>query len=99
MFIKYNGRKYIIRRVDCMVAKTKCMNIDVTERDYERIKHFADVTGKSVSSLVLDAVWAQMEYHDDLRDIEEYEKQVSDGTLVTYSWSEVQKRAGLCGTN
>jgi hypothetical protein len=71
------------------------MNIRIAENDYIKIKQFADFNGKSISSLMLDAVWNMIEYHDDLCDIEEYEKDKYDGTLVTCTWAEVKDSAGL----
>jgi len=82
-----------------MVTKTKHMNIRVAESEYDKIKQFADFNGKSISALILDAVWEQIEYYEDTKDIEEYEKAKADGTLVTHSWAEVKARAGLCDTN
>jgi len=82
-----------------MVAKSKHMNIRVAENDYKKIKQFADFNGKSISALMLDAVWEQIEYQEDLSDIEEYEKEKESGTLVTHSWTEVRKGAGLCHTD
>ena len=82
-----------------MVAKTKHMNIRIAENDYNKIKQFAEFNGKSISALMLDAVWEQMEYQEDLRDIEEYEKEKANGTLITHSWEEVRKGAGLCRIN
>ena len=78
-----------------MLAKTKHMNIRVSESDYNAIKQFADFNGKSISALMLDAVWDLMEYQEDLRDFEEYEKDKKDGTLITHSWADVKKGAGL----
>jgi hypothetical protein len=77
------------------MAKTKHMNIRIAENDYIIIKQFADFNGKSISSLMLDAVWELIEYHDDLCDIEEYEKEKENGTLTTHTWAEVKKSAGL----
>ena len=77
------------------MAKTKHMNIRIAESDYEKIKQFADFNGKSISALMLDAVWEQIEYQDDLCDIEEYETEKAAGTLITHSWAEVKKGAGL----
>ena len=82
-----------------MVAKTKHMDMNiqvtVTESDYEAIKQFADFNGKSISALVLDAIWEQIEYWEDLKAIEEYEEEKANGTLVTYSMQEVKERLGL----
>lgn len=79
-----------------MVVKTKQMNIRVPETDYRKIKQFADFNGKSISSLMLDAVREIIEYQEDLSDIEEYEKEKELGTLKTHSWADVKKGAGLC---
>jgi hypothetical protein len=76
-----------------MLTKTKHMNIRIAESEYEEIKRFAEFNGKSVSALMLEAVWEMMEYQEDLRDFEEYEKE--NETLETSSWEEVRERLGL----
>ena len=73
-----------------MIPKTKHMNIRIAENDYEKIKQFADFNGKSISALMLDAIWEQIEYQEDLNDIAEYEKEKADGTLVTVSWKDLK---------
>ncbi|MCL1787835.1 MAG: DUF6290 family protein [Defluviitaleaceae bacterium] len=78
-----------------MLAKTRHMNIRVAESDYKKIKQFAEFNGKSVSSLMLDAIWEQMEYQEDVADVEEYEREKANGTLVTRSWADVKKDIGL----
>lgn len=78
-----------------MVAKSRHMNICVEESDYNKIKQFADFSGKSIPAMVLDAIWSQIEHHEDLLDIAEYETDISKGTLVTHSWADVKKDAGL----
>jgi len=78
-----------------MPAKTKHINIRITENDYSAIKRFADFNGKSISAMMLDAVREQIEYWEDLRDIEEYEKEKENGTLVTYTMQEVKESLGL----
>ena len=78
-----------------MVAKTKHLNIQVAENDYNAIKQFAEFNGKSISALLLDAVWELMEYQEDLRDFEEYEKEKKNEALETSSWEEVKERLGL----
>ena len=78
-----------------MATKTKQMNVEIPESDYNEIKQFAEQNGKTISALMLDAVWALMEYQEDLKDIEEYREEKANGTLVTYSWAKVKKGAGL----
>ena len=78
-----------------MLTKTKNMNIRISEDEYEHIKKFADFHGKTISALILDAVREQIEYWEDLKDIEEYEREKENGTLVTYSMREVKERLGL----
>jgi predicted transcriptional regulator len=78
-----------------MLAKTKHMNIRVAENDYKKIKQFADFNGKSISALMLDAIWEQIEYQEDLADIAEYEKEKANGTLTTVSWQELKSGTGL----
>jgi len=73
-----------------MLTKTKHMNIRVAESDYEKIKQFAEFNGKSISALMLDAIWEQIEYQEDLNDIAEYEKEKTNGTLVTVSWKDLK---------
>lgn len=71
------------------------MNIRVTESDYNKIKQFADFNGKSISTLMLDAIWEQIEQQEDLVDIAEYEKEKADKTLVTVPWRELKNGAGI----
>ena len=78
-----------------MLAKTKNMTIQISEDEYNNIKNFADFNGKTISALMLDAIREQMEYWEDLKDIEEYEEEKANGTLVTYSMQEVKERLGL----
>jgi len=78
-----------------MLAKTKHMNIRINENDYNKIKKFAEFNGKSISALMLDAVWERMEYQEDLEDILEYEREKASGTLKTKSWKEIKERLNL----
>ena len=78
-----------------MLAKSKHMNIRITENDYNKIKQFADFNGKSISALMLDSVWERMEYQEDLEDILEYEREKANGTPETTSWEEIRKRLNL----
>ena len=75
--------------------KTKNMNIRLAENEYKAIKHFADFNGKSVSALMLDAIWEQIEYWEDMRAVTEYEKEKASETLITYPWEEVKRELGL----
>ena len=77
------------------MIKTKNMNIRVTENEYEVIKQFANFNGKSISALVLDAIWEQIEYWEDMESVAEYEREKANGTLETSSWEEVKERLGL----
>ena len=77
------------------MTKTKNMNIRIAEKEYETIKQFADFNGKSISALMLDAIWEQIEYWEDMKAIAEYEKEKENGTLVTYSWEDVKRELGL----
>ena len=78
-----------------MSAKSKHMNIRISESDYSKIKKFAEFNGKSISTLMLDSVWERMEYQEDLEDILEYERQKASGTLETTSWEDIRKRLNL----
>ena len=71
------------------------MNIRISKDEYDHIKNFADFSGKTISALMLDAVREQMEYWEDLKDIEEYEQEKANGTLITYSMQETKERLGL----
>jgi len=77
------------------MTKTKNMNIRIAENEYEAIRRFADFNGKSISSLMLDAIWEQIEYWEDMKAIAEYEKEKENGTLITYSLEEVVEELGL----
>ena len=78
-----------------MLAKTKNMNIRISTDEYDNIKKFADFNGKTISALMLDAIREQIEYWEDVKDIEEYEKEKANGTLVTYSMQEIKERLGI----
>jgi uncharacterized protein (DUF1778 family) len=71
------------------------MNIRVTESDYQKIRRHADFNGKSISALMLDLVWEQIEQYEDLYDIKEYEDEKINKTLVTYPWEEVKRSIDL----
>ena len=71
------------------------MNIRISEEEYENIKNFADFNGKTISALILDSIREQIGYWEDLKDVEEYEREKANGTLVTYSMQEVKERLGL----
>ena len=77
------------------MTKTKNMNIRITADEYETIKRFADFNGKSMSALMLDAVWEQIEYWEDMKAVGEYEREKANGTLVTRPLEEVMQRLGL----
>jgi len=77
------------------MTKTKNMNIRIAENEYEAIKQFAEFNGKSISALMLDAIWEQIEYWEDMKAIAEYEREKDNGTLITYSHKEVMDELGL----
>ena len=77
------------------MTKTKNMNIRIDEKEYEVLRTFADFNGKTISALMLDAVREQIEQWEDLKDIEEYEKEKASGTLETYSMQDVKERLGF----
>ena len=65
------------------MTKIKNMNIRIAADEYETIRQFADFNGKSVSTLMLDSIWEQIEYWEDMKTIAEYEKEKANGTLLT----------------
>jgi hypothetical protein len=71
------------------------MNIRVAESDYEKIRRHADFTGKSISAMMLDLVWEQIEQYEDMCDIKEYEGEKASGALKTRPWAQVKKELGL----
>ena len=73
----------------------KNMNIRITDNEYEAIKQFADFNGKTISALILDTIWEQIEYWEDMKAIAEYEQEKANGTLVTYSLKEVMEKLEL----
>ena len=91
----YNVVTLLLHFEVVFMTKTKNMNIRIAENDYQAIKQFADFNGKSISALMLDAVWELMEHQEDLKDFEEYEKEKRNGTLETSPWEEVKERLGL----
>ena len=72
-----------------MLTKTKNMNIQITESEYEKIKSFAEFQGESISELVLNAIREQMELWEDIRDIKAREGE------PTSTLAEVKQRLGL----
>jgi uncharacterized protein (DUF1778 family) len=72
-------------------SKTRTINIRATNTQYNNIKEFARFRGKSVSALLLDSVWEQIEDWEDIRD---YEVALQSNEK-SYSWDDVQKQAGL----
>jgi len=76
-------------------VKSTNMNVRVSEQEYAIIKKYADFQGKSISALILDSLYAQIEDWEDLKDIEEYEKEKANGTLETSTMQEVKERLGL----
>ena len=77
------------------MTKNINMNIQITDTEYEIIKQFADFNGKSISALMLDAIWEQIEYWEDMKAIAQYEKEKANGTLVTTPWETVKKELEL----
>ena len=77
------------------MAKTKNMNIRIAESEYEVIRQFADFNGKSISALILDTIWEQIEYWEDMKAIAEYEREKENGTLETCSIKEAMEELGL----
>ena len=71
------------------------MNIKLADNEYETIKQFADFNGKSIPALMLDTIWEQIEYWEDMKAIAEYEREKENGTLITYSLEEVMEELGL----
>jgi len=39
--------------------------------------------------------WEQVEHDEDVRDIQEYEREKANGTLETTPWEEIRKRLNL----
>lgn len=77
------------------MTKTKNMNIQIADNDYEAIKKFADFNGKSISDLLLDTILEQIERWEDMKAISEYEQKKANKTLITSSWESVKKELGL----
>ena len=71
------------------MTKTKNMNIKIAADEYETIRQFADFNGKSISALILDSIWEQIEYWEDMKTIAEYEQEKANGTLLTRSLKDV----------
>jgi uncharacterized protein (DUF1778 family) len=72
-------------------TKSKTINLRATDAQYESIREFAEFRGITISSLLLNSVWEQIEDWEDIRD---YEEAMSNpGPRV--SWAEVQRQAGL----
>ena len=72
------------------MPKTKHINIEISENEYNEIKTFSENFGSSVSEFVLKALREHLEYLEDadyLRNRAENQPSVS--------WEEVQKEAGL----
>ncbi|MDR1068419.1 MAG: DUF6290 family protein [Clostridiales Family XIII bacterium] len=75
------------------VAKTKHINIRTTEQEYRAIQSLANFRGKTISSLIVDALWDQVEDWEDLRAIENYEKCHQDEPTISHD--ALMKELGL----
>jgi uncharacterized protein (DUF1778 family) len=71
--------------------KSKSINIRTTDSQYESIKELAEYRGTTISALLLDSVWNQIEDWEDIRDYAEEMQKDEPRT----SWTEVQQQAGL----
>ena len=77
------------------MSKTKNITIPIPEIEYEAIKQFAEFNGKSISALMLDAIWEQIEDWEDMKAVAEYEQEKANGTLETYPLKEVMEELWL----
>ena len=68
------------------------LEVGFCEEDYFALKNCSASSGRTIVELVQDAVKDYMELWDDL---EKYEEQKANGTLVTYTLEEVQERLGI----
>ena len=71
------------------MAKTINMNIQISEKDYEEIRMFAEHEGESITDLILGAIRDQIELWEDIRDIKARENE------PTSTLEEVMQRLGL----
>ena len=71
------------------------VELKVSNVEYDHMKKIADFNGKTISELILDAIREHIEFWEDMKDIEEYEKEKASGNLVTYTMQEVKERLGL----
>ena len=65
------------------------MNIKIAADEYETIRQIADFNGKSISALILDSIWDQIEYWENMKTIAEYEQEKANGTLLTRPLKDV----------
>jgi predicted DNA-binding protein len=78
-----------------VALKQKIVNFRTTEKAYDCMKEFATFKGQTMSEMVADSVWKQIEDWEDLMSIEEYKKDLAAGKVETVSWEEVKRDAGL----
>ena len=70
--------------------KTKNINIQLAQDEYEDIVSHSQFLGFSISEFVLDSLRERLEHLDDVKDLKGREKN-APGT----SWEDVQKELGL----
>jgi predicted DNA-binding protein len=76
-------------------TKNKLLTIRTNENDYLKIKDFARFHGKTVSALMIDAVWEMIEDWEDLRACEDYAEAETSGSSDNISHEEFMKELGF----
>jgi len=72
------------------------LNFRTTEDDYQTVKNFARMQGKSVSAFVMDAIWEKIEDWEDMQAVREYERGKTAGKEnKLYSLDDVIREHGI----
>ncbi len=71
------------------------ITLRVSQQDKELIEKAAKFEGKGVSTYLKDIFFEKMEDMLDIKEVEEFEKDLENGTLSTCSHDEICKDLGL----
>ena len=72
------------------MVKTKNINIQITQDEYEDILNHSQFFGSNISEFILEAIRERLEYLDDVAVLRNRDK-----SEPRVSWDEVQRNAGL----
>ena len=72
------------------MVKTKNINIQIAQDEYEDILNHSQLFGCNISEFILEAIRERLEYLDDVAALRNRDKSES-----RVSWEEVQRNAGI----